>query len=320
MSDKTPLIEKWLSCQTLKYYGSIDVSFLDYGHYITPCAQILWYFRNFSFYTLSLCYLIHSCYPLKSRHPALSHEPNISACASHMYIKSTNPKFMSLPSIQIWTSSSVSSQLSKPEKGVILFSKNLSGCFCTSDGLSSSVTPKSFINTSLPFLFSLWLVLLKFLPSFAWTSVQKSLIDWLPDFYYSKSSLYIALSYNVFLNKKQNGPIHQSKPNMTMSLPHLLFFKGSLLLVRQSSDSSASHIVTLLCFLVLCSSRTPCDLAIPSLLPFPKHIMLSSSDAQCFPLPGIPFTTCQLRIPCPQFLHLYNRVITMLTSEGRPED
>lgn len=127
---------------------------------------------------------------------------------------------------------------------------------------------------SLPFLFSLWLVLLKFLPSFAWTTVQKNLIDWLPVFYYSKSSLYIALSYNVFLNnKKQNDPTHQSKPNMTMSLPHLLFFKGSLLLVRQSSDSSASHIVTLLSFLVLGSSRTPCDLAIPSRLPFPKHIM-----------------------------------------------
>lgn len=36
MSDMTPLIEKWLSCQTLKYYGSIDESFLDYGTILNP--------------------------------------------------------------------------------------------------------------------------------------------------------------------------------------------------------------------------------------------------------------------------------------------
>ena len=46
-------------------------------------------------------------------------------------------------------------------------------CFFTSHRASSPVTPKSFIDMSLPFLFLLWLLLLKFLPSFAWTAVEE---------------------------------------------------------------------------------------------------------------------------------------------------
>lgn len=106
------------SCQISKYYESIEVSFLNYSYYIPSYAQIL--LRNFLFYMHSLCYLIHACYPLKF-HSVHSHESNIFTFVSHLYMKSRSPHLWhSFPS-QIWSFSSVSSQLFRQE-GIILFS------------------------------------------------------------------------------------------------------------------------------------------------------------------------------------------------------
>ena len=137
-------------------------------------------------------YLLHSydlnCHPLKS-HPMLSSEPNI-LFVSQIYVKSTCPNFMPLYSTSSGTSRSVSSQLFKQEKGESSFPL----CVCTSHRLSRFVTSKSFINMFLPFLFLLWLLLLKFLPNCSSSyhhlaaQLHKSLTDWLPIIYYPNSS------------------------------------------------------------------------------------------------------------------------------------
>lgn len=71
--------------------------------------------------------------------------------------------------------------------------------------LSSFVTPESFINTFLPFLFLLWLLLLKFLPSFGWTATEK--LD--------------RLASNYLLSQSNPHPGHPLLPSYQAKLLHL---------------------------------------------------------------------------------------------------
>lgn len=108
-----------------------------------------------SHFTLSLGSLIHSSdlnfYPLWDCSLIQCSPMNPTSLPGYL-IRMSNQHVQSLlccfPS-QIWFSSSVSRQLPKQEKGGVI----LCSYFCTSTGLSSLVTPKSFINMSLPLLF-----------------------------------------------------------------------------------------------------------------------------------------------------------------------
>lgn len=121
-----------------------------------------------------------------------------------------------------------------------------SGSFCTDNELSSPVTTKSFINvpsflifTVIAFAQVLTIICLDYC-SEELDGLASSLL---------LSQVFLILLLCIF-NKKAIW-FHipkQKKPKVTMSPPHMLFVKGSLLLVRQSSHSLAGHIVTLLSF------------------------------------------------------------------------
>ena len=66
--------------------------------------------------------------------------------------------------------------------------------------LSSFVTPESFINTFLPFLFLLQLLLLKFLPSFGWTATEE--LDRLASNYLLSQLFFILLLTAMYFSKK----------------------------------------------------------------------------------------------------------------------
>lgn len=146
-----------------------------------------------------------------------------------------------------------------------------SGSFCTDNELSSPVTTKSFINvpsflifTVIAFAQVLTIICLDYC-SEELDGLASSLL---------LSQVFLILLLCIFNKKPIWSHIpKQKKPKVTMSPPHMLFVKGSLLLVRQSSHSLAGHIVTLFSLLVLCSSHVPYTLATPSQLPFTKHVM-----------------------------------------------
>lgn len=143
-------------------------------------------------------YLLHSydlnCHPLKS-HPMLSYEPNI-LLVSQMYVKSTCPNFVTVFYLKwdFYISIQPVIQARKRESSFPL-------CFCTSHRLSSFLTPKSFINMLLPFLFLLWLLLLKFLPSFAWTATEE--LDRLASNYLLSQLFFILLLVAKYFFKKK---------------------------------------------------------------------------------------------------------------------
>lgn len=78
--------------------------------------------------------------------------------------------------------------------------------------------------------------------------------------------------------------------------------------------------VTLLSFVVLHSPHMPCEPATPHLLPFPKHITSFTLKFAVFSSAWNTLHNLQAENSHPQCLHLYNRVVTVLTSEGCHED
>lgn len=91
--------------------------------------------------------LSHSCLlPSEVSLSVLPPVQHLYFCVSSVYeIKMST--FMALFPPQIWSSASVSSQLFKQEKGIILFSHHFfSGSFCTTNELSNPIIIKNFIN------------------------------------------------------------------------------------------------------------------------------------------------------------------------------
>ena len=172
------LYEWWISNrklaflpEILKYYRSIEVSFLNYGYYIISSTQIFWYSRSFSFSTLS--WGISSSF-LWLKLPSSEVSPNAllrtqySTCVSNLCQVNMSNLYVTVFYLKwdFYISIQPVIQARKRESSFPL-------CFCTSHRLSSFLTPKSFINMLLPFLFLLRLLLLKFLPSFAWTATEE---------------------------------------------------------------------------------------------------------------------------------------------------